>query len=586
MKTLIYSLFCTVLVHAASIDPVMAAADFPPFTITINPSDREKSLHAPLQKALRKERDRLEQSGITMSGNKLFRRELGILVKVLKSEGFYRHNLAYETSGNSVIYRIETGGLYRINKVFFESSGMDIRLPDPEQLGLHTDMKLRAEAVLAAQDLLHQFIRNNNCLYQTGVSHEVVLHHDAATADVRFLIKPSEQVNINQVAINGLETVEEAYVREKLGLRDGQCYQTRSIEKVRLGLLQTGLFSIVDSQVSPPQQGKVNIRFDLKERNHRTVKAGVGYSTDESISLTAGWQHRNIFGEAELLEIEGKVSGLYKIIDTTLTYPSFRRSDQALILEAELAEENLEAFDSTGMTLTASLKRKLARYWTATVGMQYKFKSVREAGGENTFALMSLPTALGHDNRDNILDPHHGWVSTIEVQPFVDALDTDILFLKTSIGASIYHTFEDIRFAPTLAARTVFGFINGISVDSVPASERFYAGGGGSVRGYPFQKLGPLVNDDPHGGRSLMEVSLEARLRVFKNWGGVIFIDGGNVYPDQFPRIDQGLHWAVGFGARYYTTFAPIRVDIGFPLNRRSGIDDTFQLYISLAQAF
>ena len=546
----------------------------------------EKKLRPRMQKALRKERDRLEESGITMSDTKLFRREHRILEKILKAEGFYRSSIGFNREENSMIYRIDTGPVYRIGQVTIDPSGMDISLPDTNSLGLPGNSELQAETVLAAQDFLYQYLRENNCLYQVGVSHEVVLNHDMSSGDIRFQIRPSQQVDIGQVTVTGLVTVHEDYIREKLGLREGQCYRTRVIEKARLGLLQTGLFSIVDSQVSAPDQGRVNLRFDFRERNHRTIKAGVGYSADESISFTTGWQHRNIFGEAQLLELEGKLSGLFKILSSTLTYPGFRRPDQALILEAELAEENLEAFDSTGMTLTASLKRRLARSLSATAGMQYKFKSVREAGEENTFALMSLPVALEHDSRDNILDPGKGWVAAIEVQPFVDILDTDILFLKSTIGASIYHTFRETRLRPTLAARTVIGFINGLGVDTVPASERFYAGGGGSVRGYPFQKLGPLINDDPHGGRSLMEFTLEARFRVRENWGGVVFIDAGNVYPDQFPRIDKGLRWAAGVGARYYTTFAPIRIDIGFPLNRRSGIDDAFQLYISLAQAF
>jgi len=344
--------------------------------------------------------------------------------------------------------------------------------------------------------------------------------------------------------------------------------------------------SLVDSRVSKPVDGQVAIRFELKESHHRTIKAGVGYSTDESISLTADWQHRNIFGRAELLEVEGKVSKLFKILDTTLTYPTFRRPGQALVLEAQLATENLEAFDSQGMTLSASLQRKLARYLTATAGIQYKFKSVQESGGKDNFALIALPVSLGYDRRDNILDPRSGWVTSVALQPFLDSLDPDILFLKTTLGASIYRTFPDVPLAPTVAARSVVGMINGIDTDTVPASERFYAGGGGSVRGYPFQKLGPLLDGNPRGGRSVLEFSLEARFRFTNDWGGVVFMDGGNVYDDPYPRFDKGLRWAAGVGARYYTSFAPIRLDIAFPIDRRGGVDDAFQIYISLAQAF
>lgn len=575
----------TILVLVILTFTVDAEGELPSFNISITPQEQEQALQVLLQKSLRKARDRLNQSGITMTGDKLIRRELGTLVKVLNSEGYYRHHIDFDKTETTVNYYIETGRMYRVSDVVIESSQADITLPTPEQIGLHSDVKLRAARVLEARDALHQFIREHNCLYQINTDYEVILHHESATGDVRFLVKPSPQVNVGNISIDGLETVRESHVRGKLGLVQGQCYQTLSIEKARLRLLQTGLFTLVNSRVTSPADGRVDLGFELRESHHRTIKAGVGYSTDESISFTSDWQHRNIFGRAEVLELEGKVSKLFKTVGSTLTYPTFMRSDQALVLEGELADENLDAYDSQGMTVTATLKRKLGNFLTASAGIQYKFKSVQESGGENTFGLISLPVSLGFDNRENILDPRRGWVASVAVQPYVDSLNTDIMFLKSTVGASIYHTFEDFRFSPTLAARSVIGMINGIDTDSVPASDRFYAGGGGSVRGYPFQKLGPLEDGDPRGGRSLLEFSLEARMRINKNWGGVVFIDGGNVYDDQFPRFDKGVRWAAGIGARYYTSFAPVRLDIGFPINRRS-VDDRFQIYISLAQAF
>jgi len=577
---------CIVLMLAFLSMSAWADGVFTPFNISITPRENEKKLLPLLQKALNKERDRLKQSGISMNENKLKRHEIGTLAKVLKSEGYYEHHIDADKSGGRLDYRIDSGRMFRIGAVSVTSSQADIVLPTVEQLGLHSDMKLRAATVLGAQETLRRLIREHNCLYQVNTSYGVILHHDAASADLRFQVKPAAQVNIGQIELQGLETVQESYVRQKLELSPGQCYRSRVIEMARLQLLKSGLFSLVNSDVDAPVDGKVDIRFILKESHHRTIKAGVGYSTDESVSLTADWLHRNIFGRAELLEIKGKASKLFKTVDATLTYPTFRRPGQALVLEAELADENLEAYDSQGMTLSASLQRKLARYLTATAGVQYKFKEVRENSAKDTFALISSPLSLGYDNRDDVLDPRNGWVSSIAVQPYIDTLNTDIMFLKTTIGASIYHSFEGLRFSPTVAARSMIGMINGIGTDSVPASERFYAGGGGSVRGYPFQKLGPLEDNDPNGGRSVLEFSLETRFRVTSNWGGVVFVDGGNVYDAQYPRFDKGVRLATGIGARYYTSFAPIRLDIAFPINRRSGVDDPFQIYISLAQAF
>ena len=581
-----FALFWLLLIASALSCPVTAADDFFPFKIVILQPELADKFQPLLETTLQQNRDNLKQAGLQMADTKLIRHEMDLLAKVLKSEGFYEQNISYSRSNNTVEYRIDTGRAFHIENFSLHSQQADIKLPAPDKLGLKAGMRLRAADVLAAQASLDQYVRDHNCLWQVASSYAVRLNRGAATANVDFTVKPSEQVKLGNISFTGLATVHESFVRQDLNLQTGQCYRNTNIEKARLRLLQNGLFSTVDTRLSPPVNGSVNVNFDFKERHHKTVKLGAGYSTDESISLTAGWQHRNFFGNAERLDIEGKLSSLYQTLDSTLTIPAFRRPNQALVLEAELANEQLDAYDALGVTMSATLKRKLAKHLVASVGIQDKFRSIKEIDHEDTHNLLSLPAILEYDERDNLLDPRKGWVASLKLQPFIDLLNPDIYFLKTTVGGSVYHTLSGVKLTPTLAARAVLGSINGVDTDTVPADERFYAGGGGSVRGYPFQKLGPLVNGEPAGGRSLVEVSVEARLRFTDKWGGVVFVDGGNVYDSQIPKLDQGLRWAFGVGARYITSLAPIRLDIGFPINGRRGIDDTFQIYISLAQAF
>ena len=581
-----FTLYWLLIIASGLPCPANAGDNFFPFKIVILRPELEDKFQPLLQNTLQQNRDSLKQAGLQMADAKLIRHEMDLLTKVLKSEGFYEQNISYTQSNDTVEYRVDTGQAFHIENFSLHSQQTDIKLPAPDKLGLKTGMRLRAADVLAAQATLDQYVREHNCLWQVASSYEVRLNRGTDTANVDFTVKPSEQVKLGEISFTGLETVHDAFVRQELKLHPGQCYRNTDIEKARLHLLQNGLFSMVDSRASPPVNGSVNINFDFKERHHKTIKLGAGYSTDESISLTAGWQHRNFFGNAERLDIEGKLSSLYQTLDSTLTIPAFRRPNQALILEAELANEQLDAYDALGVTMSVTLKRKLAKHLVASIGIQDKFRSIKEIGHEDTHNLLSLPAILEYDERDNLLDPRKGWAASVKLQPFIDLLNPDVYFLKSTLGGSVYHTLTGVKLTPTLAARAVLGSINGVDTATVPADERFYAGGGGSVRGYPFQKLGPLINGEPAGGRSLLEVSVEARMRFTEKWGGVLFVDGGNVYDSQIPKFDQGLRWAFGVGARYITSLAPIRLDIGFPINGRSGIDDTFQIYISLAQAF
>lgn len=565
---------------------VHAKDGFFPYEIKILQPELENRFQPLLRTTLQQNRDNLEQAGIQLSAGKLRHHEMDLLAKVLRSEGFYEQSISYSRINGTVVYRVDPGRAFHIENFSIHSQQANIKLPAADTLGLKQGMRLRAEDVLAAKAALERYVRDHNCLWQVAVSYAVRLKRMAATADIDFTVKPAKQVKLGKITFSGLQTVHESYVRRELKLEPGQCYRHTAIEKARLRLLQDGLFSMVDTRLSPPANGLVNLNVDLKERHHKTIKLGAGYSTDEGIGLTAGWQNRNFFGNAEHLDITGKLSRLYKTLNSTLTIPAFRNPRQALVLDAELADEHLTAYDALGVTLTATLKRQLVKHLVVSAGLQDKFRSIREIDHKDTHNLLSFPAILEYDGRDNLLDPHKGWVASLKLQPFIDMLNPDVRFLKTTLGASIYHTIPGIKFTPTLAARAVIGSINGVATATVPADERFYAGGGGSVRGYAYQKLGPLVQGEPTGGRSLLEVSLEARLRFTEKWGGVVFIDGGNAYDSQLPNFNRGLRWAAGVGARYFTSLAPIRLDIGFPINGRSGIDNTFQLYISLAQAF
>jgi translocation and assembly module TamA len=138
-----------------------------------------------------------------------------------------------------------------------------------------------------------------------------------------------------------------------------------------------------------------------------------------------------------------------------------------------------------------------------------------------------------------------------------------------------------------LATRLSVGSIDGAKRDDVPADKRFYAGGGGSIRGYDYQRVGPLDDDDePFGGRSLLEVGTELRLRITESFGIVGFFEGGNVYPSLYPDLDDVIRWGTGGGLRYYSPVGPFRLDIGTPVNGRDGIDHPVQFYISLGEAF
>jgi translocation and assembly module TamA len=128
--------------------------------------------------------------------------------------------------------------------------------------------------------------------------------------------------------------------------------------------------------------------------------------------------------------------------------------------------------------------------------------------------------------------------------------------------------------------------MSGAERDEIPADIRFYAGGGGSIRGYAYQSVGPTQNNEPIGGRSLITMSAELRIKITEKMGLVAFVDGGSAFESAFPDFEETLQWGGGLGFRYFTAIGPLRLDVGIPINRRAGIDDSFQIYVSIGQAF
>jgi translocation and assembly module TamA len=211
-----------------------------------------------------------------------------------------------------------------------------------------------------------------------------------------------------------------------------------------------------------------------------------------------------------------------------------------------------------------------------------------ERDQDETFLLLGFPITIIRSTTDSLLEPTHGTRVELAVTPYTEISGDDLAFAVVRTTPSLYIPFHTPLLRPSvLATRLSLGTIEGAKRDEVPADKPFYAGGGGSIRGYEYQRVGPLDDDDePLGGRSLLEVGAELRFRITEAFGIVGFFEGGNVYSSMYPDLDDVIRWGTGGGLRYYSPVGPFRLDIGTPVNGRGDIDDPVQFYLSLGEAF
>jgi len=220
----------------------------------------------------------------------------------------------------------------------------------------------------------------------------------------------------------------------------------------------------------------------------------------------------------------------------------------------------------------------------AATAEKTSINNVTVIGDDRQTVTGTLLVAFALDRSDDPLDPTRGWRLEARTEPTLVTGDDSLAYLRTVAQASAYLPFGEE--AHTVAAgRLRLGAILGGEIPGVPAGKRFYAGGGGSVRGYAYQAIGPRLPDNtPIGGLSLFEASAELRHDLTEKWGVVAFIDAGAVGTDPTPTGDD-YSAGVGVGVRYDLGFGPIRGDIAIPLDKREG-DPSFQIYLSIGQSF
>jgi len=500
----------------------------------------------------------------------------------------------------ALVFGIEPGAVYVLGEVSIvradipQGAVADAVLLD--YLNLVPGAPATAAAIIDAEGLLARQYRIYAFPFAAVPSRRTVIDRDMKRMTVQYTVQTGVPAVFGAIRVEGLRDVGEEFVLAHVPWTYGAAYNIQLIEEYQRKLARTGLFdsvtvapvrSAASGQGGGPVQA-IPILVTLLERDHRSIGFGATYSTEEGPGAHAYWEHRNLFGAGENLRFATEASDVERALTGTFKKPVFQRIDQALVAEGSIKDVTTDAFDETRVSSFIGVERKLTQSWSVTAGPTLELISQdTEQTGQDDLILAGFRTGLKFDNTDNFLDPTRGSRLQIDVSPFHDFGGFNETFLSSSLHTSHYLSVDDDGDF-VLAGRTRLGTIVGAERADVPAANLFFAGGGGSVRAFGFQRLGPLDAElDPLGGRSVVEVGMEFRARITENFGIVPFIEGGNVYEEEIPSLSElDLQWGAGLGFRYYTAIGPVRLDIAVPIDKRENIDDDYQFYVSLGQAF
>lgn len=504
-----------------------------------------------------------------------------------------------DTEVATVKITIDTGPRYRIGTIAIRPPGAQQSLPgiDRAELGIAPGDPADATAIIAAQNKLLDELRKQGHALAAIKDREVIVDHATREAEITFVAEPGPLAKMGPVRFSGTEKVDTVWLQRRVPFKEGDPYTPAKVEELRGKLTSLGTFNGV--RIKPATElgpnGELPLDVELTDRLQRSIGFGMSYETQLGFGVEGFWVHRNLFGQAESLRLSGEINHIGQgtaILDTGFAFrAAFRKPDwwlpgQDLRLEAAALREVVPAYTRKAATFYGGFDRSFSPRWQARVGFAAEIADITRSGVTQSYRMLGLQGTVLYNRANSDLDPTHGYRIEFNVQPWVDTgPGGDMFTILRLTGRHYWDIAEPGR--TVLATRASFGTEPALNIAGIPPDKLFYAGGGGSVRGFVYQTAGPIdAYGNPLGGASVVEANVELRQRIGKAFGAVAFVDAGSAYPDLLPNFSQlPPRVGAGVGIRYYTDFGPIRADVAIPLNRRPS-DPPFGIYVSLGQAF
>lgn len=465
----------------------------------------------------------------------------------------------------------------------------------PDALGLAPGGDASSLVILKAGERLVADLRNEGRPLARLDKREVVADHATQKVDVLLSATGGPVAAVGTVTVNGTKTVDRDFVRDYSRLNAGQPFKPDEMRKASDRLRNLGVFSSITikegKELAP--DGTIPLSIDVSEGKHRYFGFGAQVSTTDGAGLSGYWGHRNLFGKAETLKFEGAVSRLGETTDVTgldysagVTFSKPGIFVPAARLDASLKAktEHPDSYKASSVTGASGITYELNDRDTVSAGGEVDWSKTEDAYGTNEYLTVSLPLTTKRDARDNKLDPHNGYTLSLDVKPSYEINNSTFFssFEGTATGYKAIGSGERVVLAGKASVGTLLGTGD---LERIPTTRRFFAGGGGSVRGYGYQEIAPRnAAGDATGGRSYTVVSAEARVKVTDTIGVVPFIDAGAVSKEMYPDFSD-IRAGAGIGLRYATPFGPLRLDFAVPLNQYEN-GTKYGIYAGIGQSF
>lgn len=605
-----------------------------PYKLTIEGTDktlRQKLEDASLLYRLRQDAPQDAETLLARAA-----RDLGQLADALWAEGYYNAKVTMAVAGQPlapyageapagvrraadalrgaavvpVTVVVQPGNRFVLNSLrIVGPQGQALADVPQRRLRLAAGDPASAPELRAAQARVVDYYRGQSRPLTAAGEIDATVNHATGSMDAVIHIRPGAVAPVGAIGVSGNSGVPEHVIRSFIYARPGDVYSPQAMADIRKSTLKIPAIGSVRVREAEALDAAGQLPLDVvvTERPLRLIGASARYSSLEGPAVRAYWEHRNLFGGAEHLRLEGETFALpeadrsIRSMDRSLLgriggrlklsfmKPALygTRNDLIIGMMGERDRTGGDRYGGYGLELfeaVVGIRHRFTDNFSIQGGVKYEVGRTMDALGTVRYNAIGVPLSANYDSTDSLLDPTKGMRFIAQTTPYF-SLGGIPSFYENRAQVSAYHAFdEDARYI--LAGRLALGSVVGGRIGETPANHRFYAGGAGSVRGFRSRSLGPLApNGRLIGGRSLFEASVEMRIRLTDTFGIVPFVDAGGAFESAYPDFRDKVRFAAGLGFRYYTAIGPIRLDIATPLNKRKG-DKPIALYISIGQAF
>ena len=596
-------------------DEALVVPDAQPYTLEVAVSGGDDDLADIVRRASALARDEKRPPPGTAGLIARARGDFGRIVAALYTQGHYGGAVSISIAGTPaetlrpdtelpdpvpVRVSVDPGPLFSFGMIRIEGMPLDPMTGEDDEALQLEDWELthggvaRSGAVLDAEGRLVEVWRQRGHPHARIATRDVVADHRALAVDVTLVVEAGPMARFGAVQVTGTERVDPAYVRWIAGIEPGEEFDPDTVSRARRRLQDIGVFASVSAVEadSVGDDGLLPITFNLTERKRRLIGGGASLSSIDGATLEGYWMHRNLFGHAESLRFDASVgrigangfsTDLSYGLATTFRRPGVFTPDTDLTLKLAAEREFVDTYRSTTFSGMAGVEHQFSDKLEASTAVNVEWADIDDAFGNNQYYIVSLPSMLDYDLRDDKLEPTEGLRGTLDLEPLADVLNGTVALVAQG-SLSGYRSFSASD-RMVLAGRVSAGSIVGGSLSDIPATRRFFLGGGGSIRGFEYRSIGPMSGGAVVGGLSFWEASGEFRFRVTDRVGIVPFIDAGAAYADPYFDFSEEIFVGAGLGLRYYTPLGPLRFDIAMPI-RPEWDPWAFAFYVGLGQAF